>query len=397
MRHTLPKKLQVYDRAIWSEYIDDLKLGIKPDASPGVPYVKIAPDNRRLLETLGSTFNDLVLDRIEARLAYGDEISKLTGPEMVRLGLADPVKLFVKNEPHKLAKIQAGRVRLIASMSIVDKVIEMLCFSHQTKAEIKNWRNIAFCPGIGFTHEDNDFMYERAHNNRKKRGVDPAYTDCESFDWGVGAWEHLAHVNFRIYMSAKSHDNAWETVSRSCAHVLNKSVYHFSDGTMVCTDWIGGQKSGSFTTSSGNSCIRSLVGCLAIPLDPFYIDAMGDDTTEDYYPDGMALYNAYGYRVKEYVRSEDGTFEFCSRIYGPGYSYPANPAKTIMNMLHQKVNDFYEALPFNAGFEDIMSEHPKFAHYKDIMAQAGWSVEEGPQIDYNNLINSPKQCNASLQ
>lgn len=44
------------------------------------------------------------------------------------LGKSDPLKVFVKQEPHKMAKIQEGRYRLISAVSLVDTMIDRILF-----------------------------------------------------------------------------------------------------------------------------------------------------------------------------------------------------------------------------------------------------------------------------
>jgi len=122
IRHTIPEYLLKYDRRKWNHQIEDIKTQLKPEASPGVPYALVALRNDQLMEKLGMELNEIVLDRIELRLTTPiEEVKRMSKMERIRRGFLDPVRVFVKDEPHKKAKAIEGRHRLIMSVSIVDK------------------------------------------------------------------------------------------------------------------------------------------------------------------------------------------------------------------------------------------------------------------------------------
>jgi len=156
---TLPSFWNCYDRSLYSKVIDELKTQIKPEASPGVPLSRISLRNDKLFSYLGERFNEMVLDRLELLMGTSlENMEKMTRRECVARGFMDPVRVFVKNEPHKLSKIQTGRVRLIMSVSIIDKMIEMLLARHSCKKNIANWKTIPSKPGIGFSSDDRNVI-----------------------------------------------------------------------------------------------------------------------------------------------------------------------------------------------------------------------------------------------
>jgi len=138
------------------KYIKAMLQHVKPDASPGVPLANLEQTNFNVMNVLGDQLVELILLRIDCLLSKTVDNPK----QMLAEFLCDPVRLFVKGEPHKVVKILEGRVRLIMSVSLMDKVIEMVLHNHVNKHEIANWQRLPYKPGMGFTHEMNMHIYE---------------------------------------------------------------------------------------------------------------------------------------------------------------------------------------------------------------------------------------------
>jgi len=67
----------------------------------------------------------------------------LSAEQLVSCGLVDPVRVFIKQEPHKIKKRALNQRRLIYNVSIVDKIVEMLLWGSCAKADIGSFEN---CP-----------------------------------------------------------------------------------------------------------------------------------------------------------------------------------------------------------------------------------------------------------
>ena len=98
------------------------------DASPGVPWMKLASSNGVLMREYGGIVWKCVEQRLKALCTC--VCDEMPAEELVKAGLCDPIRVFVKNEPHSSKKLEEGRVRLIMSVSIVDQLVErVLCSS----------------------------------------------------------------------------------------------------------------------------------------------------------------------------------------------------------------------------------------------------------------------------
>jgi len=366
IRHILPDYLQKYDRNLWSLEIDKLKTHIKPQASPGVPYAMCGLQNEQVFDWLGESFNDIVLDRIETRLRFGSSIKSFDRKERIDLGICDPVRIFVKGEPHKLKKLEEGRVRLIMSVSLVDKIIEMLLSRHLHKLEIANWYHIPSKPGIGFTPAMNEIVYTDIASSPNM-----AYTDISGWDWSCKTWLMEDAVKAKILLC----DNPsldWSTLVLSEFYIESESVYQFSDGEMVTPNFKGIVNSGKYKTSRDNSWMRV---CLATHVGSKKVIANGDDTVESYVDDAVAKYLKLGWRLKDYQKVKDG-FEFCSRWYQAGASYPLNCDKVLMNLLYTSPKNEFEKEMYMLQFIDQLEFHPEFPQLMELLSEVNYGPDE---------------------
>jgi len=170
---------------------------------------------------MGERLNDIVLDRIELILSTSiDELKAMTRKERLDRNLMDPVRVFVKNEPHTLDKINTGRVRLIMSVSLTDKIIEMLLCRHFTKLEIQNWQDIPSKPGIGFTASDSASVYADVVGC----GMPMSYADISGWDWGVKQWQVIDAAKTTVQL-ARSYSPVFERLILAKAYLETESIY----------------------------------------------------------------------------------------------------------------------------------------------------------------------------
>jgi len=370
LKHELPRFWHLLSIESLDFAIEYHKMFIKPDSTPGVPYSMMANRNDKLLEQLGTRFNDLVISRIYRRLEISEkELRQLTRQQMVDLNLMDPVRVFVKSEPHKKKKLEEGRVRLIMSVSIVDKMIEMLLCRHLYKKEIANWETIPSKPGIGFDRDGVTSVYNdvMTHGNM-------CSTDISGWDWNVDDWQIIDEADCVIDLCVNP-SREWAHILRNTAIIETKSIYQFSDGQLVQPIFEGVVNSGKFKTSRGNSFMRTR---LAFLIGANKCIAAGDDTVETFVDDAVSKYAKFGFEIKEYQPVVD-TFEFCSRLYGKGYSYPVNSEKILMNLLHNVPHSPIEFRMYMTGFLDDLEDHPQFQHFMELVERVGYIELAGAQ------------------
>lgn len=259
---------------------------------------------------------------------------RMSPVELVAYGYCDPVRLFVKQEPHPVKKLAEGRFRLISSVSLVDQLVERMLFGPQNQLEIVEWRSIPSKPGMGLS------VAEQAqsifHEVRFKHNRSPACeADISGFDWSVQDWELWADVEMRISLSKGICDETANAM-RTRFYCFMNSVFQLSNGTLIEQGLPGLMKSGSYCTSSTNSRVRCLMASL---IGADWCIAMGDDSVEAYIQDARAKYGALGHTCKDYVPCSvgpDGTlesFNFCSHFIAEREFHLTSWPKTLFRFL----------------------------------------------------------------
>jgi hypothetical protein len=368
LTHVLPGFFQHYDREIWRVEVEKVINFIKLESSPGVPVCMLGSTNGKVLEIMGVRIVETVLDRIELLLSHDPH--KFDRMQRIDEGLCDPIRVFVKDEPHKKAKLAEGRVRLIMSVSLIDKIIEMLLIRDLCKLEIANWMDIPSKPGIGFSPEDNQSVYDDVIGC----GYTMACADISGWDWSVKQWMILNDAEFTIKLCENS-SPVWETLLRRTALIESESIYMFSDGTMVQPRFKGIVNSGKFKTSRSNSFMRVHLATLVGSRKTI---AAGDDSVEEYVEGAKETYLALGLKCKDYNKVVD-SFDFCSRIYMNGRSYPVNHIKMMMNLVHHSPKDTLELRCLMIGLQDMLKTHPEFDVVMSELDRVGFLELEGTQ------------------
>jgi len=353
---------------------------VKLEAGSGVPGAAWATSNEKLLQDHMPLVCACIVQRFKLiRDTPHETVKKMTAKELVQAGLTDVVRLFVKQEPHKVTKLAEGRVRLIMSCSIIDQVVERMLHSIQNDAEINNWHSIPSKPGIGFT----DYIQKKAvvdYILQQAKGKSFAYTDISGWDWSVKLWQLLDDAERRAMLKDCT-DEERKVYRNAClnrAFCVGFSVFCLSDGRLIEQIDKGVQLSGCYTTSSTNSFMRIE---LALLVGALWAAAMGDDDVEDYVDNAVGKYKALGFTIKEgdYVKSEN-YFEFCSHGFwtenGKYFSKYVGWKKSFFNLLqHDKVNrdDMFTFLQqFKVEMEGDLDIYNKCL---DLLHTVGWNQQ----------------------
>lgn len=277
-------------------------------------------------------------------LAFGESLFTLTPVELVRYGICDPVKVFIKDEPHKLSKIASGKLRLISSVSLVDQIKTRLLCNKQNTTEIDTWESIPSKPGLGL-HDDGLLVI--AENAKQILKYGPiAETDVGGWDWSVKQWELALDARIRGRLAGAKPTGAFDFLLHVHAYCVANTVYVTPDGQMFEQTFPGAQLSGDYNTSSTNSRMR-LIATMAARLwagIPPLIDgqallaAMGDDSFEFAFPQLQENLNAIGHKVRMVdTRYELAGLKFCSQEFNAeGLAAPEDPTKTVYRFVGRK-------------------------------------------------------------
>lgn len=300
------------DHAVTAEDVMKVASLVNRTSSPGTPWVVLCKDKGQVVDDHSSLLVSEVLSRLR-KLADVDlfDVPEAEDPVwLVQQGYCDPVRLFVKNEPHSLEKISEGRLRLISSVSITDEVIERLLFEVQNNAEIDHWVECPSKPGIGLAKDEQAAMLYEALRDLL---VMAAESDVSGWDWNVKDWMLALDARVRVALA----EGAGKLYARLVCNrmwCLARSVFSLSDGRLIAQRIPGIMKSGSYVTSSTNSRMRV---ALALLTGALWAIAMGDDCVEQWRENAAQEYARFGIKVKVFQRVEGGCFEFCSHSFTP--------------------------------------------------------------------------------
>lgn len=311
----------------------DCVRSMKAEAGCGVPYATFSGRKTHESWCYDDDSYDKLQELVFARLKRLSEFT-FQGPiQAIEDGLCDPVRLFVKPEPHKREKIRNKRFRLIASISIVDQLVARMLFRLQNERELELHMRIPSKPGLGFTKDSQVLSFVEnlaclASTTPESLIEDWAEyvvpTDCSGFDWSVQAWmlEDELEVRNRLTQGITPQLRKMRKEWLNC---LLQSVFCLSNGLLIAQTEPGIQKSGSFNTSSSNSRVRYMASLYAGA--PWCV-TMGDDALEGVGTD-LARYEALGLKCE---RADD--FDFCSHLFrAPSKVVPKNISKMVFGLL----------------------------------------------------------------
>jgi hypothetical protein len=249
------------------------------------------------------------------------------------MGLCDPIKVFIKDEPHKASKISEGRLRIISSVSLVDQIIERLLCSGQNNVEIDMWEGLQSKPGMGLHDAGLDVLRSNIEGLLEVNG-EVMCTDVSAWDWSVPEWLLRDEMEVRAILGGSQ--PLYTHFCRVIGMVVSRSLYVDPDGMCWDSKYHGIQNSGRYCTSSSNSRMRVMLSMMCRKLAgkspvlaPFDIIAMGDDSVEVSCREAVPFFERLGFKVSMVTfHSAVKGVEFCSHFFGETGAYPVSPAKT---------------------------------------------------------------------
>lgn len=325
---------------------------IKGDSGPGYPWVRLGSTKGDVLARHGELVIDSVLLLIRLWSLFDGSNFPDEPSELVKMGVSAPFRVFIKNEPHKLAKRETGRLRIIVSVPLHIVLAQMLIYGPQDNAEIDHWSTIPSKPGMGLSLDEHiKLHWDRVMGELRGK---VASSDKKSFDFSVSAYCMELDTERRIYLCGADPDGLCARVMRAETWVMNRAVFATSDGQFYEQMIPGGQKSGSKKTASTNSAINT---GLASAIGANFCDSYGDDGAEEPIEGAVEKYLAYGFIVEPYEIWDEG-FEFCSHTFRDGIAWPTTPGKMIYNLLNVKPKDVAEKHAYWNAFCFELRHHP---------------------------------------
>jgi len=344
----------VYDLArAFTECINGKESILPPESGPGFPYQLKHAKNSSMLMYVQDLFA-LVVHRFTCLtnvLSGGVEWWNFSPEEAVRRGLCDPIKVFIKNEPTKISKLDKGVARLIWNLSLVDQICGKMLTKHMDNDFVKNWDKVHSKSGMPMDLEGFTKLFEIIESWELL-----ASTDNSMYDYTVTFKELMADglrrcalLGYKIDEGRSVLDNIKIVMESDSWHMKMLILQMFfraqcivvlSSGLVLQQEFQGHQKSGDITTSSGNGANKSMghgtvLESMGVAWNPSEIMTMGDDCAfngagidgETYVEKNRLMHK----KIKEIVMSED-EFNFCSTLFSRSHrtAVYTNPAKAIM-------------------------------------------------------------------
>lgn len=258
----------------------------------------------------------VVRDRFD-RLLAGEEI-------------ADSIQVFIKQEPHKVAKINEGRFRLISGVSMVDGIVDRILFQD---LHAKIVPTLGDTPSmIGWNpYENGEILFRDFHPSRFA-------LDKSLWDWTVPSWLVDLWLEFILGMSFDCPQWYRDLVTLRFKMLFELSKFEFADGSTYVQQDRGIMKSGCFLTLLLNTVGQIIVhklACDKIEEPTGRIKALGDDTfqeTPDKPADYVAAVRSFGFLPKEPKIMEH--IEFAGFVLADGLVVPAYWQKHLYLLKH---------------------------------------------------------------
>lgn len=293
-----------------------------------------------------------VLDRIQTLLAGGK--------------VSDPIKLFIKQEPHKREKLLEGRLRLISAVSVIDTMVDRMLFQDIFDQVVST--PLRTPVAIGWTPLGTGTSFLRAHFNGETFD-----TDKKHWDWTFPWW--LLAECYTILVDRPDFPQWKKKIAYQRFYMLYRyAVFSFPDGSVVAQKGDGIQKSGCYLTLLLNSLGQWFLHALAeehlnvkVPMVTF-----GDDVTQastDRNHDFVKFYQQLGFVVKSSVNKD---IEFCGfHLFSKSRFLPAYKSKHIFMLRHLTTDNEIAAQTLQSYQYLYWFDKPFLALVRNIATQRG--------------------------
>lgn len=326
----MSKLEELYKPAYWEIPEDFLSFGhfqrvclaLNKKASPGVPLMYSTPTVGAYLGWDGVSYDARKLESFWVLVQ-----------QQINTRSSDPIRMFIKREPHKQKKLVDGRLRLISSVSLVDQVIDHMLFDNSNNAQIGACMKIPSKPGWA--------PYQGGWQRIQKLMPAERYlsVDKSNWDWAMPIWAERIDLELRARLCLNFSEGWYDLACWRYDELYSRARLMLSNGEIYLQKTTGLQKSGAVVTISMNSVAQvafHLVACRRAGIEPDpRIFSMGDDTTQpdlDYGDEYFRELEGLGCQVKEKTVSEE--MEFAGHRIGVDGAIPLYSAKHYFALLH---------------------------------------------------------------
>lgn len=300
-------------------------------SSPGLPYMREAPSNGAWLKWDGVKCDEFQLRRLwfETQQVFDERFE-------LRL------RVFIKQEPHRKAKADIHRWRLIMAAPLNVQVAWQMCFRYMNDIEIQNSYFLPSQQGINMVGGMWKAYYNQWCENRQTCGMDKS-----AWDWTAPRWALFMDLEFRRRMGRGIDDNWIHKSYELYRQMFEHPILVLSDGSEYQQEVPGIMKSGCVNTISTNSHCQVFVHLavarkFGIPVEPLP-RCVGDDTLctyEQAVPGIIDHYKSFGVILK----SISDTLEFVGREFTERGPRPLYIGKHVVKCHYVKDENMVEYL-----------------------------------------------------
>lgn len=253
--------------------------------------------------------------------------------------VCDPIRLFIKPEPHKRTKLDQGRYRLISAVSLVDTLLDRILCGWLLRAALKNVGRTPCLLGWTPIKGGWRYIYQRYG------GKPVLCLDRSSWDWTVQPWLVRSWLRFLIEMASEPSQWWIDVLTLRFKLLFEDPLFSVRTGEQFKIGLNGVMKSGCFYTLLLNSVSQSILHYIAaerLGLDPVrgQPSCMGDDTVQESLADvqdyvrQLELLGAIvkGSKIRNWV-------EFCGFAFANDTCIPVYWQKHLFALAHGRVQD----------------------------------------------------------
>lgn len=210
-------------------------------------------------------------------------LKQMTYLRLRNISKSDPIRIFVKHEPHKLSKLEEERYRLISAVSLVDAMADRILFIWLSSAILDNAGTNSMAIGWSPMAGGYRWVMDTFRGGRGTRGL-----DMTAWDWTMPEWLILA-IKDVIQELAVCAPEFWRNLVEARWESLFRDAWFcFGDGSVVQQPGWGLMKSGCFLTIIMNTLsqlVRHVLVCNSLGINweiPRVF--LGDDQTIEDFP-----------------------------------------------------------------------------------------------------------------
>jgi hypothetical protein len=249
----------------WDSYENFVRVVKELDrsSSPGFPYNREAPTIGEWLKFVGFP------DPVRMAELWFDV-------KRVFEGRYDHIfRVFIKAEPHSMAKVKERRFRLIIAASLPVQVAWTMVFGRMNDTEIARWSQIPSAQGMMIPKG----AWRYAQRHMRKRGL-CWEADKSAWDFNAPGWVMDMDLQLRSAL-AIGRDAKWDKVAKWLYDDAFKNArLMLSNGMVFRQQFSGFMKSGIVNTISTNShaqYMQHVLACLRLEVPLVPMIAAGDD------------------------------------------------------------------------------------------------------------------------